>query len=230
MPAPGPYFPADALVFLRALKRHNDRDWFRERKARYEASLRGPMIEVIEQLGRDFRTLAPEIVATPKASLYRIYRDTRFSADKTPLKTHVAAHFPHHAFTRNEGAGLYLHVAPDEVLVAGGIYAPQPAELHRLREHIARHHRQLQSIVTSPRFRREVGALAGETLTRVPRGFAADHPAAELLKRKQFIGWREFPAVLATSATFYRTVLACFTATLPLVRFINDALLTRSDD
>jgi uncharacterized protein (TIGR02453 family) len=221
----GPHFPADALTFLRALKRNNDRDWFRERKDRYEASVRQPMIAVIEQLGRDLRTLAPELVATPRASLYRIYRDTRFGHDKTPLKTHVAAVFPHHDLGKHEGAGLYLEVSPSRVVMAGGIYAPQPADLHRLREYLAQHYRTLQSIVESPRFRKQFGALDGERLTRVPRGFPADHPAAAFLRMKQFLVWREAPASLAVSPRFYPTVLETFQAILPVIRFLNEPLV-----
>ena len=92
--AVNPRFSPKALAFLRALKRNNDRDWFKARKDQYELLLRGPMIEIIERLAVDFRTFAPDLLASPKTSLFRIYRDTRFSEDKTPLKTHIAAVFP----------------------------------------------------------------------------------------------------------------------------------------
>src|SRR6187399_1815256 len=105
-------FTSRTLRFLRALKRHNDREWFRARKAQYEADVRQPMIALVERLGDDFRSFAPEFVAEPKVSLYRIYRDTRFSADKTPLKTHVAARFPMPGLPRGEGGGLYVEIAP----------------------------------------------------------------------------------------------------------------------
>ena len=88
------HFDPKALAFLRALKRNNDREWFRARKEPYELLLRGPMIELIERLAVDFRSFAPHVTASPKTSLYRIYRDTRFSENKAPLKTHVAAIFP----------------------------------------------------------------------------------------------------------------------------------------
>ena len=101
-------FQPRALSFLRALKRNNDREWFKARKDRYDEVLRTPMIALIERLAVDFRTFAPELVAAPKASLYRIYRDTRFSDNKAPLKTHVAAVFPCRGLARHQGAGLYL--------------------------------------------------------------------------------------------------------------------------
>ena len=105
-------FTIRTISFLRALKRNNDREWFRARKEQYEADVRQPMIELLARLDRDFRSFAPEFVSEPKVSLYRIYRDTRFSADKSPLKTHVAAHFPMRGLPKGEGGGLYLEIAP----------------------------------------------------------------------------------------------------------------------
>jgi uncharacterized protein (TIGR02453 family) len=115
-------FTPKTLSFLRALKRNNDRDWFRERKPEYERHVRGPMIDLLARLAGDLRTFAPELVCDPKVSLYRIYRDTRFSEDKSPLKTHVAAHFPMRGFPRGTGAGLYFEIAPQWVWMGGGIY------------------------------------------------------------------------------------------------------------
>src|SRR5258705_13219441 len=94
MAAAAPRFSADTLKFLRALKRHNRRDWFNAHREHYEAHVRQPMIAIIERLADDFRGLAPELVASPKVSMYRIYRDTRFSDNKLPYKTHIAAVFP----------------------------------------------------------------------------------------------------------------------------------------
>ena len=131
-----PRFTSDTLKFLRALKRNNDREWFRRRKDEYERHVRAPMLAVIEQLARDFQRFAPELVASPKASLYRIYRDTRFSEDKTPLKTNAAAVFPWKGLARHEGAGLHFEIAPGWVWIGGGMYAPQPAHLVKVREHI----------------------------------------------------------------------------------------------
>src|SRR5207248_9284970 len=119
------------------------------------------MIAIIEQLARDFREFAPELVATPKASLYRIYRDTRFSENKTPYKTHVAAVFPPRGLPKHEGAGVYFHISPDELWVGGGMYSPQTPQLQAVREHIAANHSQLRSIVESSGFKRRIGTLEG---------------------------------------------------------------------
>lgn len=182
------------------------------------------MIAVIEHLARDFKRFAPELVASPRASLYRIYRDTRFSADKTPLKTHAAAVFPWRGLQRHEGAGLYFEVSAGWVWAGGGMYAPQPPQLLRVRTHIADSWPEIRTIVRRAAFTRQVGALEGERTSRVPRGFAADHPAAEFLKYRQFLAGREFPPELAIGEEFYPTLLATFKAVAPLVRFMNEPL------
>ena len=219
-----PRFTRDTLTFLRALKRNNDREWFKSRKDDYERHVRTPMIGVIEQLARDFRRIAPELVASPKASLYRIYRDTRFSEDKTPLKTNAAAVFPWKGLARHEGAGLYFEVAPGWVWVGGGMYAPQSPQLVKVRAHIVDTWPEIRKITTARAFARRVGTLHGDRLTRVPRGFPADHPSVEFLKHRQFLASREFPADFATNDDFYPTLLATFAAIVPLVRFLNAPL------
>ncbi len=217
-------FPPGAVPFLRALKRNNNRDWFRQRKEQYELLLRAPMAALVERLAGDLRPFAPELIADPKRCLFRIYRDTRFSADKRPLKTNVAAHFPSRELTKGCGAGLYLEVAPEWVWIGGGMYSPESWELNAVREHIAAHSRQLRAIVASPSFRRTVGELEGEQLQRVPRGYDKDHEAAEYLKRRQFIAGKEFPASLASSPRMYSTVVSVFREVAPLVQFLNAPL------
>jgi uncharacterized protein (TIGR02453 family) len=218
-------FPAETLRFLRALKRNNRREWFEAHRGDYETYVRQPMTAIVERLAVDLRGFAPELVASPKVSMYRIYRDTRFSADKKPYKTRVAAVFPTRGLAKHEGAGAYFHVGADEVWIGGGMYAPQPPQLFAVREHIAGHLRQLRAIVESPAFRKQVGELGGDKLSRVPRGFAKDHPAAEFLKHKHFIAGAEFPPAFATDPTFYKTLLGVFRQVTPLARFLNTPLL-----
>jgi uncharacterized protein (TIGR02453 family) len=218
-------FSPKALAFLRALKRNNNREWFRARKDRYEAELRAPMAALVDRLGGDFRSFAPDLIANPKTAIYRIYRDTRFSDNKTPLKTNVAAMFPCRGLPKHQGAGLYLEVAPGWVWVGGGMYSPDTSQLLAVREHIAVNLRRLRAIVEAPAFLRTAGPLHGARLQRVPRGFANDHPAAEFLKYRQFMAGREFPASFATSPRFYTGVLAVFRQVAPLTTFLNDALL-----
>lgn len=224
-----PAFTRKTLSFLRSLKRNNDREWFRARKDQYELHVRGPMIEVVERLADDFRTIAPELIASPKHSLFRVYRDTRFSTDKKPLKTHAAAVFRPRHLPKPQGAGLYFEIAPGWVWIGGGMWRPEPPDLVRLREHIADTWPEIDRIVRARAFRTRFGELAGDTMTRVPRGYRHDHPAAPYLKYRQFYGGREFPASLAHSPRFYPTLLATFEALMPLVRFLNGAVAGRAN-
>jgi len=221
-------FSNQTLSFLRRLKRNNRRDWFNAHRDEYERDVRQPMIAVIDRLAADFRTFAPELVASPKQSMYRIYRDIRFSPNKAPYKTHVAAVFPTRGLPKHEGAGLYFHVDPEEVWVGGGMYAPPAPQLYAVREHIAGNVRRLRIIVESPAFRRAVGELDGERLQRVPRGFPTDHEAAEYLKYRQFLAGRSFPATLATTPKLYPQILAVFRQVAPLARFLNEPLVGRT--
>jgi uncharacterized protein (TIGR02453 family) len=218
-------FSSRTLAFLRALKRHNDREWFKARRDAYDRDVREPMTAVITRLASDFRRFAPELVASPQQSLYRVYRDTRFSENKQPLKTHAAAVFPWRGLQRHEGAGLYFEVACDWVWIGGGMYAPPTPELTRVREHIAETWPEIHTLVRRPSFRQRVGTVDGHKLSRAPRGFPTEHPAVEYLKHRQFIAGREFPASFAHSRAFYPTLVATFRALMPLIRFLNEPLL-----
>jgi uncharacterized protein (TIGR02453 family) len=220
-------FSPRTLAFLRGLKRHNDRAWFASHKEDYERDVKAPMTALVERLAADLRRFAPDLVASPRASLYRIHRDTRFSADKSPFKTQVGAIFPHRSLPRHQGAGLYLEIGPAGVMIAGGIYMPQSAELHALRAHLAANTARFRSLVESPAFRRAVGPVTGASLTRVPRGFHPNHPATEYLKLKQFLFGRDYPAAFATSPRFYRQVVTLFERMAPVVHYLNEPLVAR---
>ena len=226
-------FTPQTVAFLRALKRNNRREWFQAHKDQYDAVVREPMIALIERLAGEFAAFAPDLVATPQVSMYRIYRDTRFSADKTPYKTNVSAVFPHRALSKHGGAGLYLEVAAQHVWIGGGMYMPEPSHLHLVREHIAANLRRFRSLVGSPAFRREFGQIEGTQLQRVPLGFPKDHPAAEWLKYKQFLAIREEPAAFASSPGYYKAVVSAFKTLAPLIAFLNAPLVaveTRATD
>ena len=223
---PAPCFTPATLKFLRALKRNNRREWFNAHKDDYEAHVRQPMTTIVERLAVDLRGFAPEIVASPKQSMYRIYRDTRFSENKAPYKTHVAAVFPTRGLPKHEGAGMYFHVSPTEVWVGGGMYAPQTPQLQAVREHIAANIKRLRTLVESPGFRRQI-TIEGDKLQRVPRGFPREHEAAEYLKFRNFIAGCEFPPSFATSPALYRTLLKVFRQVAPLARFLNEPLVAK---
>ena len=218
-------FPTEGLKFLRSLKRHNNREWFQKHKDIYEHSIKGPMEDLISALAGDFARFAPEMVATPKASAYRIYRDTRFSKDKSPYKTHVAAIFPREGLSKHEGAGFYLHISPSELLIAGGLYMPMPEDLNAVRRRIAEDPASLRKVIGAAQFKRLFGSVDGERLSRVPKGFSADHPAADYLKFKQYLVARTLPATAATAPSFYRTVVETFRGMAAFIRFLNDPIV-----
>jgi uncharacterized protein (TIGR02453 family) len=218
-------FPKEGVQFLRRLKRNNNREWFQEHKTIYEESVKRPMTELIAAIAVDFQKFAPEMIASPKVSAYRIYRDTRFSRDKSPYKTHVAAVFPRARLGKHEGAGFYLHIAPSELLIGGGLYMPMPEELNAVRHRIAADPAAFLKIVRNSRFRKFFEKVSGEQLSRVPRGFVADHPAADYLRHKQFLVTRTFPVETASKPSFYKLVVETFQAMVPFIRFLNEPIV-----
>lgn len=221
MKSPFPGFPRETLKFLRQLKRNNNRPWFQAHKALYEDKVKRPMEELVLALGGPMQGFAPELVTDPKRAIFRIYRDTRFSRDKTPYKTHIAAHF---SPRRAEGAGLYFQIDPEEVLVAGGIYMPGSTELRAIRNHLAAHSGELRAILARGEFKKLFGALQGDELSRAPRGFPQDHPDLDLLKRKSLIVWFTRPAKLAEGPRLFPLLLESFIKLMPLVRYLNQPL------
>src|SRR5215813_11535871 len=173
-------FSPDALAFLRALKRNNRREWFQPRKEKYEALIKAPMCELVECLNAEFPRFAPDYVTPPSKAVYRIYRDTRFSHDKTPYKTHISAIFPHRTAIKREGAVFYMHFTEKDILAFGGVYGPERDELLAYRTLLAEHHEEFRALLRDKKLRRTVGDLQGEQMTRVPKGFAPDHPAEDL--------------------------------------------------
>jgi uncharacterized protein (TIGR02453 family) len=217
-------FPPEALRFLQQLKRNNNREWFLAHKEIYESKVKAPMVELVLALGQVVQQSAPEFFVHPKRAVYRIYRDIRFSADKTPYKTHAAAIFVPRGIPKNSGACLYFHIEPAEVLIAGGLYMPDAATLRAVRQHIAAHWEELRWITKQQNFKRLFGSLQGDRLVRPPVGYSADHPAIDILRQKQFYVSRTEPAELAEGPKLFPRLTALFAAMLPLVRFLNAPL------
>ena len=153
-------YDQDALVSCARSKRNNDREWFQPRKDEYETHVRAADGRAARATRGRPANVRAELIADPKVSLFRVYRDTRFSSDKTPHKTHVAARFPLRGVPKGEGAGLYFEIAPGWVWMGGGMYMPTTADLHDIRAQIAATHpRGLHKVVTAPAFKRAVGEL-----------------------------------------------------------------------
>ena len=217
-------FPPEAMTFLRGLKKHNTREWFQPRKEIYDEKVKGPMVELVDTLMRRMADFAPDYIGDPGKAVYRLYRDTRFSKDKTPYKTHIAAVFKHRSLGKHSGAGFYFSVASEEIEVGGGVYMPMPDDLLAIRRHLAERHEEFRAIVASREVRRLLGELGGESLSRVPKGFAADHPAADLLRRKQFLLFHSLDASLAITPKLYRELVNRFQAMTPFLDFLNRPL------
>jgi uncharacterized protein (TIGR02453 family) len=218
-------FTSRTLAFLRNLKRNNDRSWFNAHRDEYERDVQQPLLDFVDGMAGELKSFAPDLEASPKASLFRIYRDTRFSPDKRPFKTQVGILFPHRDLHRNQSACLYVEIGPDGCMIFGGIYRPERPELLAIREHVARTHRRLRKLLDAPAFLRAVGVIEGEPLTRVPAGYPPDHPAAEYLKFRHFLLGKEYPAAFAADPKFVPQILKLFRFMVPVVRYLNEPLL-----
>jgi len=219
-------FPKEGLQFLKKLKRNNNRAWFESHKHEYEEHLKFPIQSFIFALQPYFQSFAPEFDLSPRRSIFRIYRDVRFSNDKTPYKTHIAAHFVLRGKEKGfVGSGYYFHVEPGEVFIGGGIYMPDSDQLKGIRKAIAQHADEFLSILNNQTFRKQFGKLEGDRLQRIPKGYDETHPLAEWLKLKQF-----FVGKSLAESSCYRPALVETVATIckdaaPLVKFLNRAVL-----
>src|SRR5271169_89854 len=198
-------FPREGITFLRRLKKNNNRDWFAKHKKEYEEFVKLPMQSLIVMLQGPMMTIAPEFEFNPKRSLFRIYRDTRFSKDKTPYKTHVSAIF-HPKGHWEESAGYYLHIEPGEIYLGGGIYMPDGIQLKKIRTAIATRANEFLAIVENKHFKNRFGILEGSKLQRNPQGFRPDHPLIEWLKYKQFYAGVSWKTDVCFSPKFADTV------------------------
>lgn len=219
-----PGFPAEGIQFLRSLARNNKREWFQPRKPVFDEKVKQPMKDLVAAVNAAMGGFAPEYVTDPDKAIYRIYRDTRFSKDKTPYKNHIAASFPRRG--ASGGAGYYFAVSQKEVGIGGGIYMPAPETLLAIRTHVAGHHQDFRRISQGRSVKQLFGAMQGEQLSRVPKGFDAGHPAADLLRFKQFLLYVELEPGLATGPELYAEIVKRFRAMRPFLEFLN-APLTR---
>ncbi len=227
-------FRPAALTFLRALKRHNAREWFEANRATYERELKVPLKALVEELDVRFAALAPEYVGDPKSSLFRIHRDIRFSKDKSPYKTHVAFWIFHRSPGRgvgqtvDGGAGFYFHLEPGASMVAGGLWMPPSPKLQRVRDAMSDNVASWEQAVLDQAFVRRFGGLnddePGVLLKRLPRGYAPGHPAERWLRFKSYTVSRGLSDAEATGPTVAERVMKEYAVMLPFVRWLNRAL------
>jgi len=217
-------FPPEARRFFRSLKRNNRREWFQPRKEQYETHVKAPMLELVAELNRDLLKFAPDYVTDPKKAVFRIYRDTRFSSDKRPYKTNIAASFSRRGV---EGGGLYFSVSDDNVEVAAGIYHPAREVMLTVRQYIAEKYPELLRLLADRKTQKLCGGLHGNELSRAPKGFDPTHPALDLIKKKSWIYDVTLEASIAESPELYTEISTRFRAMWPLVEFLNRPLIGR---
>jgi uncharacterized protein (TIGR02453 family) len=182
------------------------------------------MVDLVTRVTSAMLHFAPAYAGDPAKAIFRIYRDTRFSKDKTPYKTHIAAVFHRRGLNMHGGGGLYFAVSAKEVEVAGGIYMPAPDTLRTVRTHLAEHHEDFRKLIKDRVLRKLLGEMQGEQITRVPKGFAAEHPAADLLRYKQFLFYVLLDPAIAATPKLEQEVLKRFRALTPFLEFLNAPL------
>jgi len=216
-----PGFDPSFFTFLKQLKTHNDREWFAEHKDRFVEDVETPAREFVRAFQPKLKTISPRFVADPRrvgGSMFRIYRDTRFSANKAPFKTHIGLRFWHDAKGQDSVPLYYLHLEPGSVFGGAGIYHPDPAALRKIRLAIANDTKAWKKVLGSGL------ELRGETLQRVPNGFAADHPFAVDLKRKGHVVMAPFTAKDTQSPAFLNEFTDSCRRAVPLMKFLVSAL------
>jgi uncharacterized protein (TIGR02453 family) len=219
-PTPESFFQPELFSFLSQLKRHNNREWFAKNKPRYQQLVVEPAMRFIGGFAPYLADLSSHFVADARptrGSLFRIYRDTRFSADKIPYKTHIGIHFSHESGKDAHAPVFYLHLEPDGCFVAAGIWHPDNRALTKIRT----------AMVAQPeKWKKAIRKLEleGESLIRPPKGFCSEHPLIQDLKRKDFVASEALTDAQAASPKFMREfTVACRTMT-PLVEFTTQAL------
>ncbi len=216
-----PYFRPEALTFLRNLAKHNDRAWFTPRKAQFEAELKEPMLAIVRRITDALVDFAPHHVRPAEKSLFRIYRDTRFSSDKRPYKTHVAAWWSHQGLEKTSGAGYYFHVSPKEVMIAAGSYMPDKDQLAAIRHWLLDHHREFRKLLQNPKVRKHFDEFEGNALTRPPKGFPCEHPGMDLIRCRQWGLAAELPSKIALKKDIADVVIRYFKIAAPVVDALN---------
>jgi uncharacterized protein (TIGR02453 family) len=214
----------EGLKFLKGLEKNNDREWFNQRKAVYEAELKEPMLAIIRKVTDAMMEFAPDHVRPAEKSLFRIYRDTRFSNNKLPYKTHVAAWWSHTGMDKTSGAGYYFQVSPKGVVIAAGAYMPEKEQLAAIRHWMLDNHLAFRKLLNRPAVKKTFSEFEGEALSRPPKGFQPDHPAMDLIKYKQWGLSTTLPAETALATTFSKTLTKHFMLLKPIVDALNEPI------
>ena len=225
------HFTPEAMKFLRGLARNNDRAWFEARRAVYEGKLKAPMLALVDEITAAMEGFAPEHVRPPHKITMRIYRDVRFSKNKLPYKTHLSAWWARRGMEKTSGAGFYLQISPQEVMVAAGVYMPEREQLLTIRRWMSENHEDYRKNVR--KLIKVKGAefdmIDAQGLTRMPKGFAADDPADELVRAKNWGVRSSLRADLALELGLAREIVRRFKLASSLVETLNLAIMKGGD-
>lgn len=219
-------FKPETFKFLGELVNNNNRDWFNENKSRYEEDVLDVALRFIQSMQKPLEDIAPNFTAIPKrmgGSLMRVYRDTRFSKNKTPYKTNIGIQFRHERARDVHAPGFYVHIDPEQVFIGAGMWRPASPALAGIRERITSKPDEWVRVTTDRRFTRYFH-LGGVALTRPPRGYAKDHPLIEDIKRKDFIAVRNLSLDDALDAKFQQKVETSFKAAADYMEFLCKAV------
>ena len=207
--------------FLKELKDNNNREWFRKHKKRYD-KLHAWHIKEVQEVIERIAAFDPEIAGLDaKHCIYRIYRDIRFSHDKTPYKTHFGAYMTGHGGRTGFYAGYYIHLEPEGSFLSGGSWQPPPALLKKLRQDIYNNMEEFLGIIENSAFKQTFSELEGELLKRMPEGFSADSPYAAILKHKDFVVSAAKPNVFFNTEDWKDMAIKDFKTLYPFNRFLN---------
>lgn len=222
------YFGTESLAFFRGLARNNRKPWFESHRDDYERHVKQPLADLVQEMDLRFARIAPEMVGDPKRSVFRIYRDIRFSRDKSPYKTHAGCWFFHRAASskvgqeaHGGGAGFYFHLEPGNSLVAGGCWMPPRPALNRFRAAIAGDRRAFERVALAKPIAKLGGLDRDHVLKRAPRGYGDDDPAAEWLRLESFTVSRGLTDAQVTSGRLTTRLADDFATMLPFVRWLN---------
>jgi uncharacterized protein (TIGR02453 family) len=218
--------PRDLFAFFRELAENNERPWFEANKERFRESVQAPMSAFIAAMAPRLARISKHFVADPRpngGSMFRIYRDVRFSRDKRPYKVHAACHFRHATARDVHAPGFYMHFAPDEVFFGGGMWMPPSEALTRVRDAIAAKPAAWKAVKIDKGFSAAFGGVEGEALSRPPRGYDAGHPCIEDIKKKSFFAMHRSNVKTAQSAALPDEVADTFRAAKPLMKFLCTA-------
>ena len=220
------HITAELFAFLRELKANNNRQWFAAHRDRYESRVREPLLQFIREFDFRLRDISPAFLADPRrvgGALFRLHRDTRFSADKRPYKTHAGIQFRHRLGKGVHSPGFYLHLEPDNCFVALGLWRPDGRALLAVRKAIVGDADRWRSVVEGDSFRTHF-RFGGESLTRAPRGFDSGHPHIDDLRRKDFVVYRELSDAETRDADFIDAFASSCRLGAPFMRFLTEAV------